>query len=153
MAQLVRSMTEIERALKNRMSQALKMTRDDVYKAIQESLTKYYHEPVFGGSSMPKMYERLYHFLNSVIKTNVEIVGNNISCAVEVDRDYLSQPYTVGGATGQEIWEWANAKTHGGTVKGNLEVWNDAIDSLGGEKGILNIMKQNLIKCGIPIIN
>ena len=153
MARLVRSMTEIERALKNRMSQALKMTRDEVYKAIQESLTRYYHESVFEGSSMPKMYERLYHFLNSVIKTNVEIVGNNISCTVEVDRGYLSQPYAVGGATGQEIWEWANAKTHGGTVKGNLEVWNDAIDSLGGEKGILNIMKQNLIKCGIPIIN
>ena len=152
MAQLVRSMTEIERALKNRMSQALKMTRDEVYKAVQESLTRYYHEPVFESSSMPKMYERLYHFLNSVIKTNVEIVGNNISCTVEVDRDYLSQPYTVGGATGQEIWEWANDKTHGGTVKGNLEVWNDAIDSLGGEKGILNIMKQNLIKCGIPVI-
>lgn len=152
MAQTVRSFTELERILKNRMSQALKMTRDEVYKSIQESLTEYYHEPVFNGSSTPQAYERLYHFLNSVIKTNVEIVGNNVSCTVEVDRGYLSHPYRVGGATGQEIWEWANAKTHGGTVKGNLEVWNEAINNLGGEKGILNIMKQNLIRCGIPVM-
>ena len=152
MAQLVRSKAEIERVLRNRMSQALKMTRDEVYKALQESLTEYYHEPVFGGTSTPKVYERLYHFLNSVIKTDVKISGNNISCTVEVDRGYLSQPYSVGGATGREIWEWANAETHGGTVKGSLEVWDDAINNLGGERGVLNIMKQNLIKCGIPII-
>lgn len=152
MAQMVRSMSELKRVLQNRASQALKMTRDEMFKVFQKHITEYYHEPVFHGSSIPKQYERLYKMLNSLVKTEVIQSGNEISCKVEVDQDYLNYEYPE-GATGREVWEWANDMTHGGTVQGKLKVWNDAIDELGGRSGIMRLMKNNLKKCGVPIIN
>ena len=152
MAYVIKNMTELKRILQNRISQALRMTRDEMFKVFQESLSEYYHEPVFSGSSIPKQYDRLYKMLNSIIKTDVVMSGNSFSCTVEVNRDYLNYTYP-GGATGREVWEWANANTHGGTVEGNLEVWNNAINRLGGRSGIIRLMKNNLKKCGIPIIN
>lgn len=152
MAYVIKNINELKRILQNRAYQALKMTRDEMYKVFQESLSEYYHEPVFNGSSTPKQYDRLYKMLNSIVKTDIVTSGNSLSCSVEVNRDYLNYTYP-GGATGREVWEWANANTHGGTVGGNLEVWNNAIDKLGGRNGIMNLMKKNLKRCGIPIIN
>ena len=151
MAQVViKNPNDLIKILDARVSQALKMTQNEIYKVIQSSLSEYYHEPVFGGSSIPKQYERLYKMLNSIVKTDIARSGNSFSCTVGVDEGYLNYTYP-GGATGREVWEWANANTHGGTVEGNLEVWNNAIDSLGGEQGIINLMKQNLKKCGVPV--
>ena len=90
--------------------------------------------------------------LNSLVKTEVIQSGNEISCRVEVGQDYLNYEYPK-GATGLEVWEWANDMTHGGTVKGKLKVWNDSIDELGGRDGIMRLMKNNLKRCGVPIIN
>lgn len=146
----IKNPNDLIRILDARISQALKMTQDKIYKTLQESLLTYYHEDVFyGGSSVPVIYDRSYKLFNSIIKTDIVKSGNGFSCKVEVNRDYLSYSYP-GGATGREVWEWANANTHGGTVEGNLEVWNDAIEALGGEQGIINLMKQNLRKCGVP---
>ena len=148
---IIRNPNDLIKIFDARVSQALKMTQAEIYKAFQESLSEYYHEPVFGGSSIPKQYERLYKMLNSIVKTDIIKSGDGFSCMVEVDRDYLGYNYQ-GGATGQEVWEWANANTHGGTIRGNLKVWDNAIDCLGGEQGIINLMKQNLKKCGVPIV-
>ena len=148
---IIRNPNDLIKIFDARVSQALKMTQAEIYKAFQESLSEYYHEPVFGGSSIPKQYERLYKMLNSIVKTDIIKSGDGFSCTVEVDRDYLGYNYQ-GGATGQEVWEWANANTHGGTIRGNLKVWDNAIDCLGGEQGIINLMKQNLKKCGVPIV-
>ena len=148
---IIRNPNDLIKIFDARVSQALKMTQAEIYKAFQESLSEYYHEPVFGGSSIPKQYERLYKMLNSIVKTDIIKSGDGFSCTVEVDRDYLGYNYQ-GGATGQEGWEWANANTHGGTIRGNLKVWDNAIDCLGGEQGIINLMKQNLKKCGVPIV-
>lgn len=152
MAQVViKNPNDLIKILDVRVAMALKMTQNEICKAFQISLSEYYHEPVFGGSSIPKQYERLYKMLNSIVKTDIIKSGCGFSCTVEVDRDYLGYNYQ-GGATGQEVWEWANANTHGGTIKGNLKVWDNAIDYLGGEQGIINLMKQNLKKCGVPVV-
>lgn len=148
---IIKNPNDLIKILDTRVSQALRMTQDLIYKAIYEALLEYYHEPVFGGSSIPKVYERTYKMLNSIIKTEIVHSGNSFACSVGVDESYLNYTYK-GGATGQEVWEWANANTHGGTVKGNLEVWNNAMNNLGGESGIINLMKQNLRKCGVPVI-
>lgn len=148
---IIKNLNDLIKIFDARVSQALKMTQSEIYKAFQESLLEYYHEPVFGGNSIPKQYERLYKMLNSIVKTDIIKSGNGFSCTVEVDRDYLGCTYP-GGATGQEVWEWANANTHGGTIEGNLKVWDNAIDYLGGEQGIINLMKQNLKKCGVPVV-
>lgn len=151
MAQTIRSVSELRRVFQNRASYAAKMTRDEMFKVFQKHINEYYQEPVFHGSSIPKQYDRLYKMLNSLIKTDVVQSGYEISCRVEIDRGYLSYTYPE-GATGLDVWEWANDKTHGGTVRGDLQVWNDAIEELGGESGILNLMKQNLRKCGVPVL-
>lgn len=151
MAQTVRSITELKRVFQNRASYAAKLTRDEMFKVFQKHITEYYQEPVFHGSSIPKQYDRLYKMLNSLVKTDVTQSGSEISCRVEIDRDYLNYTYPE-GATGLEVWEWANDNSHGGTVQGNLQVWNDAIEELGGESGILSLMKQNLRKCGVPVL-
>lgn len=152
MAQLIKGVSELKRILQNRASYALKLTRDEMFKVFQKHISEYYHEPVFGGSSIPKQYDRLYKMLNSIVKTDIIMSGNSISCSVEVDRDYLNYTYPE-GATGREVWEWANDNTHGGTVDGKLKVWNDALDELGNREGIIKLMKNNLKKCGVPIIN
>ena len=71
MAQTIRSMSELKRVFQNRASFALKMTRDEIFKVFQKHISEYYSEPVFGGSSIPKVYDRLYKMLNSLIKTDV----------------------------------------------------------------------------------
>ena len=149
---IIKNPNDIIKILDARVSQALRMTQDEIYKAIMKELNNYYHEPVFhGGSSIPVVYKRLYKMLNSIVKTDIVRSGDSFNCNVGVDEGYLNYTYP-GGATGQEVWEWANANTHGGTVEGNLEVWNNAIDNLGGENGIINLMKQNLIRCGVPVV-
>ena len=145
MAQTIKSISELKRVFQNRATYAAKMTRDEMFKVFQKHINEYYHEPVFEGSSIPEQYDRLYKMLNSLIKTDVVQSEYEISCKVEIDRDYLNYTYP-GGATGREVWEWANDKTHGGTIQGKLRVWNDSIEELGGRDGIIRLMKQNLKK-------
>lgn len=148
---VIRNPNDLIAVLKSRMQQALQMTQDEVYSEFLKSWEAYYNEPVFDGSSTPKVYERTYKLLESLIKTDIVQSGNGFSCTVEVDPNFLNyNDYEE--ATGREVLEWANAKTHGGTVQGEIEIWNDALEKLGGESGIRNLMKENLQKCGIKVI-
>lgn len=153
MAQIIiKNPNDLIKILDARVSLALKMTQDTIFKCFQITLNDYYHEPIFDGGSIPKQYERTYKFLNSMIKTEIVKSGNSFSCTVEVDTDYLNYNYS-GEATGKDVWDYANARTHGGTMWGNIEVWNDTIEMLGGRDGIMKLMKNNLKKCGVPITN
>ena len=152
MAQVViKSPDDLINIFNSLVCQALEATRDEIYKAMYASLEEYYSEPVFDGGSVPKHYERIYKMLNSIIKTDIVRSGNSFSCTIEADPDYLGYKYS-GGATGQDVLEWANAKTHGGTVKGDLEVWNDVIENFGGEQGIIALIKGNLKKFGVSVL-
>lgn len=146
MAQVViKNPSDLTIVFKKRVALALNATQNIIYKALQDKLSEYYHEIT------PRVYDRTYKLFNSIIKTEINTTGDGFYCTVEVDPTYLNFTYE-GGATGLEVWEWANANSHGGTVPGNIEVWNNAIDALGGEIGIINLMKQNLIKYGVPVI-
>ena len=142
---IIKNANDLIEVLRKRISLALKDTQDVIYEALQFELTNYYQEIT------PKIYNRTYELFNSIIKTDVAMSSDGFYCTVEVDPSYLNYTYK-GGATGLEVWEWANANTHGGTVKGNIEVWNNAMNSLGGEQGIIATMKQNLIKYGVPVV-
>lgn len=147
---IIKSPNNLIKILEARVSKALKMTQDTIFKCFQITLSDYYHEPVFDGSSIPKQYERLYKFLNSIIKTDIVKAGNSLSCTVEVDTDYLNYVYPA-GATGETVWTYANMETHGGTVEGQIKVWDDTIEMVGGKEGIIKMMKDNLIRCGVPV--
>jgi hypothetical protein len=144
----------LKRIVQNRASYALKNTQNEMFKVFQKHIGEYYSEKVFKGgtSAIPAMYDRTYKLLNSLIKTEVVQSGWEISCKVQIDEDYLSYTYEK-GATGLDVAKWANENLHGGTVKGDIEIWNDAIEELGGKAGILSLLKTNLKKCGVPIIN
>lgn len=162
---MVKSMSELKRILQNRASQALKITRDEIYKVIQRHITDYYHEKVFRNeqgnpSSIPEVYQRTYQFLNSLIKTEVTVSGNEIGCTVKIDiesLDYLQPATTVIDM----IYRGYHADT---SLNDNIydtprnirtlnNFWNDAIEELGGRDGIMKLMKDNLKRCGVPIIN
>lgn len=165
MAQMVNSMSELKRVLQNRAAYALKTTRDEIYKVIQKHITDYYHEKVFydeqgNPSSIPNMYQRTYQFLNSLMKTEVVLSGNEIGCTVKIDMDSLHycQPtttvidmiykgYHADTSLNDDVYETPR-DIH---TLGNF--WNDAIEELGGRDGIMRMIKNNLKKCGVPIIN
>lgn len=139
---------------------ALKQAQQIVYDCIQDSINEYYKEKVFrGGSAIPSVYERSYKLLNSLVKTDMIKIGKSWQCEVKIDESYLNYQYpgTPGWsgipATGQDVLEWNNADgSHGRTVDGEWKIWEQAITALGGENGIIEILKVKLKKAGIPIV-
>lgn len=145
MAQVIRSMGDLTKILESRIQQALKMTQQEIFEIIQQHITDYYHE------YSPRMYQRTWEFLNSLIKTNIVKMNGIISCTVEIDKDYLSCKYK-GGATGLEIANYANQHSHGGIYDDDFgQFWDDAMAELGLKPGIEYLMKKNLRKCGVPV--
>lgn len=165
MAQVViEDISDLTRIFEVRVSKALKATQDEIYKVIQKHISDYYHEKVFrhrngGMSEIPEVYKRTYQFLNSLIKTNIVSDGNSFGCSVKIDMESLNylQPAEV---VIDMIYRGYHADT--GLNDGNYETpydihtlgnfWEDSIEELGGEVGITNLMKQNLIKCGVPVV-
>lgn len=138
-------MNDLNKIVESRIQQALKMTQNDIYKIIQEHIINYYHE------FTPAMYQRTWKFLNSLIKTEIVKSANGLSCSVELDKNYLSYRYD-GGETGMKVATYANQRSHGGIYDDDFgQFWNDAMQDLGFEPGIISIMKENLRKCGVPV--
>lgn len=148
----VKNQKDILKMFQSRVSEALKMTRDDIFKVIQKHIVDYYKEPVFrnGTSALPILYDRTYKLLNSLIKTDVVINGNALSCTVEVDPNYLNYQY-MGDASGLDVWLSANEQFHGWSVEGDIRIWDDALAEIGLETGIKYLMKTNLKKCGVDV--
>lgn len=154
MAQIVKGMSELKKILQKKASQALEMTRDEMFKVFQKHINEYYSEKVFKGdtSAIPAMYENTYKLLNGLIKTDIVQSGLEFSCKVQLDKDYLNYIYEK-NANGLDIATYANTKTLGGTIKVDIGIWNDAIEELGGKSGIMKLLKSNLKKYDIPITN
>ena len=145
MAQTIKSMSDLTKVIEPRIQQALKMTQQEIFEVVQQHITDYYHE------YSPRMYQRTWEFLNSLIKTEIVKSSNGISCSVEIDKDYLSYRYQ-GGATGLDVVTYANQHSHGGVYDDDFgQFWDDAMAELGLEPGIKYLMKSNLKKCGVPV--
>lgn len=145
MATVIKSMSDLTKIVESRIQQALKMTQQEIFEVIQQHIADYYHEYT------PRMYQRTWEFLDSLIKTNIVKTNGTISCTVEIDKDYLSYRYN-GGATGLEVATYANQHSHGGVYDDDFgQFWDDAMAELGLEPGIKYLMKKNLKKCGVPI--
>lgn len=160
MAALINSVTQLKKILETKIQQALILTQEEIYDVIYKHIEDYYEEEVFSppDRSEPNVYMRTFKFLNSLIKTRIIQTGNSLSCTVQIDEDYLKykypgNPYWEGNvpATGADVASWANQELHGYTVSGEIKFWDDALDELGGKQGILNLMKKNLKKVGVPI--
>lgn len=152
MATVIKSMSDLTKILESRIQQALKMTQQEIFEVIQQHITNYYKEPVFrnGTSAIPMLYDRTYHLLNSLIKTDIIKSDSTISCSVEIDPNYLDYQY-MGGASGLDVMLSANEQFHGWSIEGDMRIWDDALAELGLKPGIIYIMKKNLKKCGVSL--
>lgn len=146
MARVIKSMSDLTKILESRIQQALKMTQQEIFEVIQQHITDYYHEYT------PHVYQRTWEFLNSLIKTDIIKSSNGLSCSVEIDKNYLSHKYK-GGITGRQAAIFANQHSHGGVYDDDFgKFWDDAMAEIGLEPGIRAIMKDNLRKCGVPVL-
>ena len=160
MATLINSVGQLRKILETKVQQALILTQEEIYDVIYKHIEDYYEEEVFSppDRSEPDAYMRTFKFLNSLIKTKIIQTGNSLSCAVQIDDYYLKYKYPGNPswkgnvpATGADVASWANQGLHGYTVSGGENFWDEALDELGGKQGILNLMKKNLKKVGVPI--
>lgn len=160
MATIITSVSQLKKILEQKVQQALILTQEEIYDVIRHHIERYYEEEVFSppDRSEPDVYSRTYELLNSLIKTNIVQTGASLACSVEIGEDYLRYKYPGNPnwkgnipATGSQVASWANEGSHGGSVSGSISFWDDAIEELGGKQGILNIMKRNLKRVGIPV--
>lgn len=153
MAKTIKNFNELSTIFDLRISKALEMTRNEMFKIFQKHITDYYHESVFidHTSALPLLYERTYKLLNSLIKTDVEKSNGIISCSVRISPEYLNYKYMTGTFTGLDVVLSANEQFHGWSVEGDMKIWDDALAELGYKTGILSLAKKNLKKCGVPV--
>lgn len=147
MAKVIKTMSDLTKAFELRIRKALEMTQDEIWKTIQEHIDTYYDE------YDPKRYIRSFKFqTESLIKTKIVRNGTALSCTVEIDPDYLRYTYPGGFATGLGVAMEANRGSHGGIYDDDFgHFWDDAMEELGLQPGILYMMKKNLQKCGIVV--
>lgn len=161
----INNMKELEKAIQGRLSLALKFTQQEIYKVIQENIKNYYEEKVFydrttgNMSAIPSVYDRTYQFLNSLIKTDVVIKNGSVSCSVMIDTDSLD--YIQDGNVVVDMINrgyHADKSLNDGTyetprnIYAKSHFWDDSLQQLGGYNGILEIMKKNCKRVGLPII-
>jgi len=161
---IVNNMKNLEKIVQGRLSLAIKYTQQEIYNVIQENIKNYYEEKVFYDhttgniNAIPNVYDRTYQFLNSLIKTDIVIKNGIISCSVGIDTDSLNYIQD-----GDIIIDMINRGYHADTslndgmyetprnIYAKSHFWDDSLGQLGGYNGILNIMKKNCKKVGIPI--
>lgn len=138
---------ELELFIMKQSRQALMKAQDRVYMIIQEFLYQYYAE------FTPKVYERTYQLLTSLVKSQIISDGKGYKAEVYVDLDYLNYVYPNGDQPyGGDIMHIANKGQHGYEkigMTGGTEIWNEPIHELNAEA--INILKNMLISEGIPI--
>ena len=100
--------------------------------------------------------------MESLTASHITKSGNSMEFRVGWDDEYLTFRYprwfthkTYGdaynGITGLQVLQAFNSGTHGYTVIGEHNYWDEALAELGGEQGIINIFKANCKKVGLPI--
>ena len=147
MATIIKSMNDLSKIFESRIQKALEMTQNEIWETVQEHIDEYYSE------YKPNRYIRTFKFqTESLIKTKIIKDGNKLSCTVEIDPEYLHYTYPGGYVTGLGVAQLANQHSHGGIYDDDFGCfWDDAMEELGMEPGILYITKKNLMKCGVPI--
>lgn len=148
---VIKNNVQLKKEILKRVNKAISQTRFYISEVLQKYIDKYYDD------YEPRHYERTYKLmLDSILIADVVQTSKGVSVRIGVDEDYLNYKYK-GGATGEDVFSWASGSKgmehiHGYTVPGNVRIWPDAMEELGGKDGILRLFKQNLRKCGVPVV-
>lgn len=157
---MVENLQDLERMIQPYIAKALKLTGDTIYNKLKEKVDAYYNEPVFSEPNIqtPDVYQRTNTLKNSLFEPIIVQNGNITVLTTGFEDDYLSFEYPGNPqwkknkpATGKDVLEYFNSSSHGGTVKSSHDFWDEALDELGGEQGIINLFKQNCKRVGLPI--
>lgn len=158
--QIIQNIKDLDKVFEPYLEKAMILTRDEIFEVVSRKVSDYYNEPVFqhDPTDVPDYYQRTGNLMESLTATHISKSGNVMEFRVGWDDDYLTFRYPKGfgkskynGITGLQVLQAFNSGTHGYTVDGEHNYWDEALDELGGEQGIINRFKANCKKVGLPI--
>ena len=158
--QIIQNIKDLDKVFEPYLEKAMILTRDEIFEVVSRKVLDYYNEPVFqhDPTDVPDYYQRTGSLMESLTATHISKSGNVMEFRVGWDDDYLTFRYPKGfgkskynGITGLQVLQAFNSGTHGYTVDGEHNYWDEALDELGGEQGIINRFKANCKKVGLPI--
>lgn len=157
---IIQNIKDLDKVFEPYLEKAMLLTRDEIFKVVSRKVSDYYNEPVFqhDPTDVPDYYQRTGNLMESLTATHITKSGNSMEFRVGWDDDYLTFRYPKGfgkskynGITGLQVLQAFNSGTHGYTVDGEHNYWDEALAELGGEQGIINRFKANCKKVGLPI--
>lgn len=165
MANKINSIDNLSKILMPYIEKAMKMTRDTIFEIVSNKVMDYYNEPVFSppDETEPDYYRRTGKLMESLSASAITKNGNEFIFTVGFDNDYLQYRYPSGfvtryygksynNVTGRDVLNYFNNSSHGGTVDGEHDYWDEALEEINTKYGsITNLFKQNCKKVGMPI--
>ena len=161
---MIKNMADLENTVNKYLIKALELTRKEIYMVMADKIVEYYTENVFSepDSSTPEYYERTFKLINSLKYSDITKGSNGFEFWCGWDDEYLSFRYDGGfttkkygskydGITGLQVLQALDKATHGYTVQGKHKYWQEILQELGHENGILQKFKDNCKKVGLPI--
>lgn len=141
---------ELEAYVEKQAQVAIQSTINEIRNIVKNHLDEYYkYDPV--------MYERQYKLLNSLdidIKDGVGRVYFNegkLKYPTEVTVKNVFGDYKLSArADAKKSLESAMHGTHGGKIEG-VAIWDESLDDINARGGVINLIKEELIKAGIPV--
>ena len=158
----IQNMKDLEKVVNKYIIKALELTRDEIFEVVSRKVSDYYNEEVFEHEprDIPDFYQRTGNLMESLSATHITSNGNGYEFRVGWDDDYLTFRYPKGfgkskynGITGLQVLQAFDSGTHGYTVSGSHNYFQEALDELGGESGIINRFKTNCKRVGLNITN
>ena len=158
----INNMKDLENMVNKYIVKAMEFTRDEIFEVVSRKVSDYYNEEVFEHPphDIPDYYQRTGNLMESLSATHITQRGNLFEFRVGWDEEYLTFRYPKGfgkskynGITGLQVLQAFDSGTHGYTVSGSHNYFQEALDELGGESGIINRFKTNCKRVGLNITN
>lgn len=159
--QIIQNIKDLDKVFEPYLEKAMILTRDEIFEVVSRKVSDYYNEPVFqhDPTDVPDYYQRTGNLMESLTATHISKSGNMMEFRVGWDDDYLTFRYPKGfgkskynGITGLQVLQSFNSGTHGYTVDGEHNYWDEVFEELDSKYGgIVNIFKENCKKVGLPI--
>lgn len=158
---MINNMKDLENVVNKYIVKAMELTRDTIFEIVSQKVSDYYSEDVFTTppTDEPDFYQRTGRLMESLTATHIEQHGNIFECRIGWDSEYLQFRYPRGfgkskynGITGLQVLKAFNSGTHGYTVEGEHNYWDEALQEIDSKYGgIENLFKTNCKKVGLPI--
>lgn len=147
---------QLKKFLSEKCAKAVDSAKEKVYEEFAGNLNQFYTE------YKPEEYIRTGELFNSLEVVGVKRIGNQHMSRVEAEIYFNELSYDHGwiplqsGGFGYSYWTddyiqdvvMTSKSPHGG-YEGGTAIWNDSMKSLGGRKGIKNLLIQELKRQGL----